>query len=242
MPTNPFFDNYTNESEQSLIEDLVLESIQIYGHNVNYIVRDRVGFDDVLGEDSISNYRRTYPIDMYIKNYDSYEGDGVFLSKFSLEIRDRLFLCVSLRNFKNLIGIDEGITRPREGDIIHVPVDNRLYIIQYVNKTAVFYQMGDVQFYDLTCEVFEYSSEVFDTGIPAIDDVYKDKSLDLANYAILTQDGFMITSQDGFQIIQSQFNVEDQVNDFGDESSEIQALAADVIDFTEKDPFSEGQY
>lgn len=242
MSTNPFFDNYTDENEQTLIEDLVLESIQMYGHNVNYVVRDQVAYDEIYGEDPISQYKRAYSIDMYIKSYDSYEGDGVFLSKFSLEIRDTLTLCVSLRNFKNEIGGIENIPRPREGDLIHVPMDNRLYVIKFVNKTPVFYQMGNIQFYDLSCEVFEYSSEVFDTGIPAIDNVYRNKSLDLTNYAILTADGDMIVDQDGYPIIQGQYSTDQQSGDAGDDSDEIQEESGDIIDFTEIDPFSEGHY
>lgn len=240
MATNPYIDVFYNEAEQDLIDDLVMESIQFYGHNCNYIIRDTGTVDEIYGEAPLSSYSRAYLMDFYIRSFDSYEGDGVFLSKFNLEIRDTLVLTVSLKNFKNEVGQREGITRPREGDLIHVPMDNRLYVIKYVNKTPVFYQMGKIQFYDLSCEVFEYSNERFNTGIPAIDDVYKTRTLDLTNFSILTNDGYMITDEAGYPILQGGYDIDGQSGDVNDDGEEIQLEGEDIIDWSETDPFSEG--
>lgn len=240
MATNPYIDAFTAESEQDLLEDLVMESIKFYGHNCNYIIRDTGTVDEVYGEAPLSTYKRAYLMDFYIRSFDSYEGDGVFLSKFNLEIRDTLILTVSLKNFKNEVGQIEGLSRPREGDLIHVPMDGRVYQIKYVNKTPVFYQLGKIQFYDLTCEVFEYSNEVFDTGIPEIDNIYRNRSMDLTNFALLTTDGYMITDEDGYPIIQGGYNLDNQAGDTNDDSDEIQNEGSDIIDWSETDPFSEG--
>jgi hypothetical protein len=240
MASNPYINAFNNGAEQDLIENLVMESIKFYGHDCNYIVRDLVEHDEVYGEAPLSTYKRTYLMDFYIRSFDSYEGDGAYLSKFNLEIRDTLSLSVSLKNFKNEVGQHEGISRPREGDLIHMPMDNRLYVIKYVNKTPVFYQMGKIQFYDLSCEVFEYSSEVFDTGIQEIDNVYRNRSVDLTNFAILTNDGYMIKDQNGFPIIQGGYNLDSQSLDIGDDRDEIQSESNTVLDWTETDPFSEG--
>ena len=86
--SNHFFNNYNNSAEQDLIENLIVESISIYGHSVYYCPRTVVAKDEVYGEDTLSTYDSAYDFDVYIRSYDSYEGDGTFLSRFNLEIRD----------------------------------------------------------------------------------------------------------------------------------------------------------
>ena len=76
----------------------------MYGHDMFYCPRTLVAKDDIYGEDALSEYNNNYEIDMYIKSYDSYEGDGTFLSKFNLEIRDQMTMTVSVRNFNDEIG------------------------------------------------------------------------------------------------------------------------------------------
>ena len=240
MTTNFYFNNFTNSQEQVLIEDLVLESIKIYGHDMYYCPRTLVAKDDIYGEDTISEYKTAYYIDLYIRNFDSYEGDGNFLSKFNLEIRDQMTLTVSVRNFMNEIGNIEMIDRPQEGDLIYIPMLDRLLVIKYVNKNPVFYQMGAIQMYDLVCEMFEYSSERFNTGIDAIDSIETNLSLDASEYAILTQDGFIITSQDGYQIVQGGYNFETQARDPYEDNTEFETEGDSILDWTQIDPFSEG--
>lgn len=240
MSTNFYFQNFQNSQEQLLIEDLVLESIKIYGHDMWYCPRTLVAKDDIYGEDTISEYNTAYFIDLYIKNVDSYEGDGNFLSKFNLEIRDQMTLTVSVRNFLNEIGSLENIERPREGDLIYIRMLDRLMVIKYVNKNAVFYQMGAIQMYDLVCEMFEYSSERFNTGIEAIDSIETALSLNSDNYSLLTQDGFILTDQDGYPIIQSQYDFETQARDPYEDNTEFQLEGATILDWSQIDPFSEG--
>lgn len=240
MSTSFYFNNFQNSQEQLLIEDLVLESIKIYGHDMYYCPRTLVAKDDIYGEDTISEYKAAYLIDLYIKNVDSYEGDSTFLSKFNLEIRDQMTLTVSYRNFMNEIGNVATIDRPREGDLIYIPMLDRLWIVKYVTKNAVFYQMGSVQMYDLVCDMFEYSSERFSTGIEAIDSIQKDLSLDASAYSLLTQDGFIITDQDGYQIIQGGYDFETQARDPYEDNTEFELEGDNILDWTQIDPFSEG--
>lgn len=240
MTTNFYFNNFSNSQEQVLIEDLVLESIKIYGHDMYYCPRTLVAKDDIYGEDTISEYKTAYYVDLYIKNVDSYEGDGNFLSKFNLEIRDQMTLTVSVRNFMNEIGNIEMIDRPQEGDLIYIPMLDRLLVVKYVNKNPVFYQMGAIQMYDMVCEMFEYSSERFSTGIDAIDSIETNLSLDPSEYALLTQDRFIITSQDGYQIVQSGYNFETQARDSYEDNTEFETEGDSILDWTQIDPFSEG--
>lgn len=240
MSTSFYFNNFKNSQEQVLIEDLVLESIKLYGHDMYYCPRTLVAKDDIYGEDALSEYNISYSIDMYIRSYDSYEGDGTFLSKFNLEIRDQMTLTVSVRNFMNEIGSLEGIIRPREGDLIYIPMVDRIMIIKYVNKTPIFYQMGSIQMYDLVCEVFEYSSERLNTGIAAIDSIEQTKSIAMETYGLLTTDGFVITNQDGFQIIQSGYDFATQTGDSFEDNTEIELEGDAILDWSQIDPFSEG--
>jgi hypothetical protein len=205
-----------------------------------YCPRTLIAKDDIYGEDTISEYKTAYYIDLYIRNFDSYEGDGNFLSKFNLEIRDQMTLTVSVRNFMNEIGNIELIDRPQEGDLIYIPMLDRLLVIKYVNKNPVFYQMGAIQMYDLVCEMFEYSSERFSTGIEAIDSIETDLSLDASEYALLTQDGFIITDQDGYQIVQGGYNFETQARDPYEDNTEFETEGDSILDWTQIDPFSEG--
>jgi hypothetical protein len=217
-----------------------MESIKIYGHDVFYCPRTLVAKDDIYGEDALSSYNTHFDIDMHIRSYDSYEGDGQFLSKFNLEIRDQVTFTVSVRNFNDEIGQYIGVDRPQEGDLIYLPMAERLMIIKYVNKTPVFYQMGAIQMYDLVCEVFEYSSEVLNTGIEAIDSIEQKKSIAMETYGLKTQDGFVITDQSGFQIIQSGYDFETQVGDSFEDNTEFQTEGESILDWTRVDPFSEG--
>jgi hypothetical protein len=240
VSTSFYFNNFSNSQEQLLIEDLILESIRLYGHDMYYCPRTLIAKDDIYGEDTISEYKTAYYIDLYIRNFDSYEGDGNFLSKFNLEIRDQMTLTVSVRNFMNEIGNIELIDRPQEGDLIYIPMLDRLLVIKYVNQNPVFYQMGAIQMYDLVCEMFEYSSERFSTGIEAIDSIETNLSLDASEYALLTQDGFIITDQDGYQIVQGGYNFETQARDPYEDNTEFETEGDSILDWTQIDPFSEG--
>lgn len=241
MSTNFYFNNFTNSQEQILIEDLVLESIKIYGHDVFYCPRTLVAKDDIYGEDTISEYNEAYPIDMYIRSYESYEGDGKFLSKFGLEIRDQVTFTVSVRNFMNEIGNIAVLDRPQEGDLIYLPMADRLMVVKYVDKTGtVFYQMGAIQMYDLVCEMFEYSSERLNTGIAAIDSIEAELSLNMAGWAITTEDGFILVGEDGNDLVREEFNIETQARDPYDDSPEFELEGDEILDWTQVDPFSEG--
>lgn len=240
MSTNFYFNNFNNSQEQILIENLVLESIKIYGHDVVYCPRTLVAKDDIYEEDTISEYNSAYEIDMYIRSYESYEGDGQFLSKFGLEIRDQVTFTVSVRNFMDEVGSLEMIDRPQEGDLIYLPMADRLMYVKYVNKTPVFYQMGAIQMYDLVCEMFEYSSEKLNTGYKVIDDIERDLSLNMDIYSITTTDGLILLTQDGGPIVQSGYSFEGQAGDSFEDNTEFEIEGDGILDWTQRDPFSEG--
>lgn len=104
---NKYFNNYTFSREQDVVEDLILESIKIYGHDVKYLPRSLVNNDHLFGEDTLSKFEEAIDIEMYLKSMEGFEGDGQFLSKFGLEIRDQIVLTVSRKRF------DQAITSPK---------------------------------------------------------------------------------------------------------------------------------
>ena len=240
MATNPYVNNFTATNEQDLIEDLVIESIKFYGHDVNYCPRTIVAKDDTFNEDALSEYSNNHVIEMYIKNVEGFEGEGDFLSKFNIQIRDEITFSVAVKVFDTTIGTIENIRRPREGDLIYMPLTGKVYVIKFVEHEAVFYQIGKLQTYDLRCELFEYSGETLNTGVTAVDNMEAQYSpvidatdglqLDANNNVILDPDTNRPLGVD------SDFNPDDPFAD----NSTFQTYANQFIDWSERDPFSEG--
>ena len=103
MPTNPYFNHFDHSPEQNLIQDLLIESIKYYGMDVHWIPRiSSSDADQILGEDSLASFSFNRMIEMYIKNVEGFEGQGDFLSKFGLDIRDQITFTVSIRRFDQL--------------------------------------------------------------------------------------------------------------------------------------------
>lgn len=239
MATSVFFNNFNSYSEQTLFEDLIIESIKIYGIDVDYCPRTLVAKDDIYGEDNVSIYNSAYPVEVYVKSYDSYEGDGTFLSKFNIEIRDQIRFVIAQRTFANEIGSDTGLSRPKEGDLIYSSMMKRLFVIMYVNERPSFYPMGILPTYELTCEVFEYSSERLNTGIAEIDDIENKYSYSLEAFGVETDDDYTLVNEDGEVITQSQFDFDKQNIDVLADNDELEDEneSDGVADFTGTNPF-----
>ena len=177
-----------------LVEDLVIEAMQIHGMDVYYLPqtsRDQV--DMLYGEDTLKEFRSAYGIEMYLENVSGMDGEGDFISKFGLEIRDEVTLLMSRRRFSSL---GTSLTRPREGDLVYIPLLQNFFEISFVeheNNQAMFYTLGrgrggNVYVYALKLKQFVFSEEIISTGIDEIDDQifdsYKRASLPLANTTI----------------------------------------------------------
>jgi hypothetical protein len=238
MATNFFFNNFKASQEQLLLENLVIESIKIYGQDMYYVPRKLNNYDPVYGADDISTYDMAYPIEMYIRSVDGFTGDGEFLSKFGVEIRNQVVFSVARRVFAEEVGEQSTMIRPNEGDIIYFPLNQRCFIIRFVNKYEMFYQLGAIQTWEMTCEVFEYSDEKFNTGIPEIDRIAYKHDTDIFNWTIMDQAGNMLLTETGDYLILEHKSVDDIVPNADNE--DIQDEGNTFIDFDVKDPFSEG--
>lgn len=239
MATNFFFNNFQASQEQLLLENLIIESIKIYGHDIFYIPRTLNNYDDVYGADDQSSYDVAYPIEMYIKSIDGFGGDQEFLSKFGVEIRNQVVFSVSRRVFNEEVGEYTTQVRPNEGDIIYFPLNQRAFQVKFVNKYEMFYQLGALQTWEMTCEVFEYSGELFNTGIPEIDSIQKKYDTNILNWTIKTTDNKAIITEDGDYLVLENSSIEDLMP--ASDNEEIQNESNLFVDFSSIDPFSEGK-
>lgn len=204
-----------------------------------YLPRRYGNLDPVYTEDAASFYDRAYPIELYIKSVDGFQGDGDFLSKFGVQIRDRVTFTMARRIFSDEVGSNEGTTRPFEGDIIYFPLNKKLFKIMFVEHEAIFYQLGSLQTFDVICELFEYSGENFSTGIPEVDVLTKKYEFDFTDSGLLTETGDLLTDeQENLPILFENYS---QKNDILDDGDMFQQQANGFLDFTEIDPFAEGR-
>ena len=173
MATNPYF-SQGRRSEQNLYEDIIIESLKIYGQDIYYLPRDIVNEDKLFGDDVPSKFNSAYKIEMYIDNVDGFDGEGDLFSKFGVEIRDAATFVVSRRRWTQTIArYDNEITvmRPAEGDLLYIPFSKKLFQIMHVEHEMPFYQLQNLPTYKLRCELFEYNDEDFDTGIVGVDKI-----------------------------------------------------------------------
>ena len=178
MPRNVYF-SHGVKSEQNIHENLIIEALKIYGHDMYYLPRNVVKVDSILNEDVVSKFGEAFKIESYIESLDGYGGDGVLMSKFGLQIRDQMTLIISRKRWQQLVGrfkVGNTLPRPGEGDLIYFPLDHVLMEIKFVEDKAPFFQLQNLPTYKLTCEMFEYSGEDLNTGIAEIDSVQLIKS------------------------------------------------------------------
>lgn len=245
MATSTYFRNYDASNEQLLLEDLIIEAIRQVGEDMYYLPRSAGKYNKLYGEDAQSVFEISCPVEIYIKSVDGFQGDGNFMSKFGLEIRDQAVFSIARRVFNQEVSIHTLQARPNEGDLIFFPLNNKCYVIRYVKNQEFFYQLGALQTWELTVELFEYSNEIMNTGIAEIDKLYTELSTDAMNFRILTEDGDSWTTEEG-EYITKEMSLAVQANA---DNEEIQDGGAnfpdgsdDFIDFSEINPFAERNY
>lgn len=180
MPVNKYFSNFSPSkiNEQRLFEDLVVESIKMHGHDVWYLPRESWDeTDQLFGENVNSRFERAYQIEVYIANVDGWLGDGDFFSKLGLEVRDNANFILSRRSFDKIIPNSIAI-RPREGDLLYIPLMNKIFEIKFVEEDNMYFSAGNrlPYVYELRCEAFRYSNEIIDVGLDEIDSIDTDTS------------------------------------------------------------------
>ena len=173
MPTNVFFSPKVN-TEQYMFEDIIIESIKMYGQDVFYMPRKIIERDTILGEDIESEFNSANTIEMFIENTEGFEGEGNIFQKFGMEIRDEATFIVAKRSWQKLVGVwnsDINDDRPREGDLIYLPLSKSFFEISYVEHEQPFYQLSNLPVFKLQARLFEFNEEEFNTGVAEVDSI-----------------------------------------------------------------------
>ena len=159
MARNIYFSDKVR-SEQNLYENIIIESLKTYGQDVYYLPRTIVNENRIFGEDVPSKFSNSYKIEMYIENTEGFEGEGDLFTKFGVEIRDEATFIVSRRRWNTTVGkIDNQIEgeRPREGDLIFLPLSKSMFEVMHVEHEQPFYQLANLPTFKMRCQLFEYS-------------------------------------------------------------------------------------
>ena len=265
MARNRHFNQYTPvKQEQNLVEDLVIESIKIYGVDGYYLPRTHVNLDKIYGEDALMIFDDALELELYIKSFDGFAGQEDFLSKFGLQIDESITFVVAQKrftqslkpsfiteygyNFKNEDGeylLDEqlydyaDILRPREGDLIWIPMLGYMYEIKFTENIENFFQLGRLYTYEMRCDRYEYSSERIDTEVTDIDNIETQYSMSTVNNEkMLDEDSFLFLLEDGtFIINEADVVVAAEVTADNEEIGQ-KIIDGDILDFSEQNPFS----
>lgn len=277
MARNRYFNQYTTvKKEQSLVEDLIVESIKIYGVDGYYIPRTHVNLNKFYGEDASVLFDDALPMEMYIKSYDGFQGQEDFLSKFGLQIDESITFVVAQKRFNEslkplflteygytlkmedgdkllnedlTLGTDgrpktnynyEGILRPREGDLIWVPMLGYMYEIKFTENIENFFQLGKLYTYEMRCDRYEYSSERIDTDVTDIDGIESQFSLSTDNVEkAMLEDDTLLLLEDSTHIVNEGTVVVNVDVAADNEYIAEKLIDDDVVDFSEKNPFAD---
>lgn len=234
--TNFFFNNQNFAGEQKLLNDLSVEMIKIHGVDVLYMLRTTPNIDRLFLEDPTSEFDNAVEIEMYIKNFQGWQGAGDLMSKFGISMADQITFCVSRTRFSEDIGSPFSIIRPREGDLIYFPIPKAIFEVKFVEHEAVFYQTGALQVFELKCERFNYSDEKISVGIPEIDSIENKYTYAVDPALLETEaDELLETEADDF------LATEERIPDLVDNTVQNQYFENEGlnIDFNATNPFNE---
>ena len=145
----------------------------MYGQDVYYLPRTIVNEDTIFGDDVPSTFSSSHKVEMYIENVDGFDGEGDLFTKFGVEIRDQATFILARKRWSDLQRNSSAVTaiRPLEGDLIYLPLTNKLFQVMHVEHEQPFYALSNLPTYKLRCELFEYSDEDLDTGVDLIDKI-----------------------------------------------------------------------
>ncbi len=221
MATNPYFKQGVR-SEQNMYEDIIIEALKMYGQDVYYLPREIVNKDKVFLDDVPSRFGSAYKVEMYIENTEAFDGEGDLFTKFGIELRDQANFIVSRKRWKQLVGsrLDSQNFRPREGDLIYLTLSNSIFQIQKVETETPFYQLSNLPTFRMTCELFEYNDEDFDTEIASIDVIEYEGAFQYALTMDSASSGY--TVGETITQVHTGYNMEGEVTDWSDSDKVLQ--------------------
>lgn len=266
MARNSFFNQYTPvKREQSLVEDLIIEAIKIYGVDAYYLPRTHVNLDRLYTEDASMLFDDALEMELYVKSFDGFQGAEDFLSKFGLQIDEQITFVVSQKRFDqslkqchlteyghNLVYEDgndilkestydySDILRPREGDLIWFPLAKYMFQIKFTENIENFFQLGKLYTFEMRCERFDYSNERLDTDVAEIDQLEEifSQSTEFVDKVILEEDGVFLLSENEGYVVHEGIYVQEADNSAQNEFIQQRIIDDDILDFSENNPFA----
>ena len=225
--------NGTLTNEQSMVQNLVIESIQIAGFNGYYLPRVLDNVDDIFGDAQKESFEKTYELEMYFDAPDDALADSVdYISYFGFEVRDSCDFVFSVKRFQDLEIPDPNrddarlLESPLEGDLIYLPFTNSIFEIKFVEDWSPFFQLGANYTYKALCRLFIFDNQDFDNL-----ELYDSEGN-------LVDVSSMLTKQtEALQQIEN-IDEDNTVNPF-DQADTFQAEGTSLLDFTEENPFGE---
>ncbi len=223
----------TLTNEQSMIENLVIESIQITGFHGYYLPRKMENVDPILGGAGKESFETAYELEMYFDAPEDAMADSVdYISYFGFEVRDSCDFVFSVKRFKDLQMPDPNRTdnrvleTPLEGDLIYLPFTNSIFEIKFVEDWSPFFQLGANYTYKALCRLFIYDHQDFD-------------NLELrdSNGAVVDVQNMLTKQTQALQQIEN-IDEDNQITPF-DDAQEFQTEGTALLDFTEDNPFGE---
>jgi len=252
MATNFYFQSGIpggRVGEQRLVEDLIIESIKIYGFDLYYLPRTEVNPDTIFEDDTIASYDNAIPVEAYLENVDGFGGDGELMSKFGIEIRDTATFVMARNRWADVVGAGRSNylqlpNRPSEGDLLYMPLTHSYFEIKRVDTHDPFYQLGKLYVYKLQCELWQYSSEDLNTGIEEIDSLEDRVSQNVSSFEFLLESGDRLrldsndyTAEDAGYLLTEAW-VQSAQDPLADNLT-FAREAQDILDFTAINPFGE---
>ncbi|SVE36522.1 uncharacterized protein METZ01_LOCUS489376, partial [marine metagenome] len=174
MATSAYFNHGTSVAEQTLLNNMVVESIQIMGFDVNYLPRTRNNIDTLFEDAERNSFTTQYTIEMYLDENTLVSGFGNndTVTRFGFEVPDTAQFTVAQSRFTDVVTAgDATILLPREGDLVYLPMSKQIYEIMFVEDMVPFFQIGKNYVYRLDSQLFQYADEELATGITDIDSV-----------------------------------------------------------------------
>jgi len=133
----------------------------------------------------------------------------------------------------------DAIVRPREGDLISIPMLKGIYEIKFTQNIENFFQLGKLYTYEIRCDRLEYSSERINTDVADIDAIEDQYSLsNTNNEKLLDEDTFLFLHEDDtFIINEADVVVAAEISADNEEIGQ-KIIDDDILDFSEQNPFS----
>jgi len=220
-------------NEQSMVESLVIESIQIAGFNGYYLPRVLDNVDNIFGEAEKESFEKAYELEMYFDAPEDALADSVdYISYFGFEVRDSCDFVFSVKRFQDLEIPDPNrddarkLETPLEGDLIYLPFTNSIFQIKFVEDWSPFFQLGANYTYKALCRLFIFDNQDFDN-----------LTLYDSEGNLVDVDSMLTKQTAALQQIEN-IDEDNEVNPF-DQADTFQSEGTNLLDFTEDNPFGE---